>query len=85
MCPHAGASFDVKGSDETMTTIYDTDDDGNMMVVFDTRWQFPELLGFSPDDPQYKSLQRMWERATGKTIGEDYTNGRTEEERRQGK
>ena len=51
-----------------MTTIYDTDDEGNIIVVFDSRWQFPELLGFSLDDPEYKSLQRMWEERTGKPI-----------------
>ena len=51
-----------------MTTIYDTDDDGNIIVVFDSRWQFPEILGFRPDDPEYACLQRMWEERTGKRI-----------------
>ena len=51
-----------------MTTVYDADDDGNIIVVFDSRWRFPELLGYSPDDPEYKALQRMWEKATGKKI-----------------
>jgi hypothetical protein len=51
-----------------MTTIYDTDDEGNIIVLFDSRWQFPELLGYSPSDPEYKSLQRMWEEQTGKRI-----------------
>ncbi len=51
-----------------MTTIYDTDDDGNIIVVFDSRWRFPELLGYSVDDPQYKALQRMWEERTGRRI-----------------
>jgi hypothetical protein len=37
-----------------MTTIYDTDADGNVIVIFDSRWRFPETLGFSPDDPEYK-------------------------------
>lgn len=59
-----------------MTTIYDTDDDGNIIVVFDSRWRFPELLGYSLDDPQYKALQKMWERATGRTIEEDERNGK---------
>ena len=48
-----------------MTTVYHTDEDGNIIVLFDTRWRFPETLGYTPDDPQYKDLQRMWERATG--------------------
>ena len=51
-----------------MTTVYDTDEDGNIIVVFDTRWRFPETLGFSPDDPEYRQLQRMWQKATGKRI-----------------
>ena len=51
-----------------MTTIYDTDDDGNIIVIFDSRWRFPEILGYSVDDPQYKALQRMWEERTGKWI-----------------
>ena len=53
-----------------MTTIYDTDDDGNIIVVFDSRWRFPELLGYSPDDPEYKAIQRMWEKATGRRVDE---------------
>jgi len=65
-----------------MTTVYHTDEDGNMIVLFDTRWRFPETLGYTPDDSEYKDLQRMWERATGKTIEEDDTNGRTEKQRR---
>jgi hypothetical protein len=63
---HAGAP--LRGSDNAMTTIYDTDEDGNIMVVFDSRWQFPETLGYSPDDPEYRQLQRMWEEATGRKI-----------------
>jgi len=51
-----------------MTTIYDTDEDGNIIVVFDSRWKFPELLGYSPDDPEYTALQRMWEERTGERI-----------------
>jgi hypothetical protein len=50
--------------DEAMTTIYDTDEDGNIIVAFDSRWQFPETLGYSSSDPQYKALQQMWEKAT---------------------
>gem|GEM_PF-3957321 len=36
-----------------------------------SRWRFPEILGYSPEDPQYKALQRMWEQATGKKIPRD--------------
>ena len=58
-------------------TIYSTDKDGNIIVVFDSRWRFPELLGYSPDDPEYKALQRMWERATGKKISEEVRDAKT--------
>ena len=85
MCPLPGGRTPDRESDENMTTIYDMDKDGNMIVVLDTRWRFPETLGYTPDDPEYKSLQRMWQKATGKTIEEDDTNGRTEEQRRQDK
>ncbi len=74
---HASAS--LKGNHNTMTTIYDTDDDGNMIVVFDTRWQFPELLGFSPEDPEYKQLQHMWETSTGKRIPREVAEDGEEE------
>ena len=60
-----------------MTTIYDTDDDGNIIVVFDSRWRFPELLGCSRDDPEYKALQRMWEKATGKKIPMEVKDAKT--------
>jgi len=69
-----------------MTTIYDTDEDGNIIVAFDSRWQFPETLGFSPDDPEYRQLQRMWEEATGrKTKKEDDTDEEPGERKRQNK
>jgi hypothetical protein len=51
--------------------IYDTDEDGNIIVIFDSRWKFPETLGYSPKDPQYKALQQLWEKATGGKIEED--------------
>ncbi len=47
-------------------TIYSTTDDGEIIIVFDSRWQNPESLGYKPDDPQYKLLRRLWEEATGK-------------------
>ena len=49
-------------------TIYSADGDGNVIVVFDSRWRFPELLGYSPGDPQYAELQKLWEERTGKKI-----------------
>jgi len=51
--------------------IYDTDENGNIIVVFDSRWRFPEILGYSPKDPQYKALQQLWEKATRGKIEED--------------
>lgn len=66
-------------------TIYDTDEDGNIIVVFDSRWRFPELLGYSPADPQYKILQRMWEKVTGKKIEEDKYNGKAGKQQRPNK
>jgi hypothetical protein len=63
--------------DGTMTTVYDTDKEGNIIVVFDSRWRFPELLGYSPNDPQYRALQRMWEKATGKRISAEVKDAKT--------
>jgi hypothetical protein len=48
--------------------IYGADSDGNIIVIFDSRWRFPELLGYSPNDPQYSMLQKLWEKATGRKI-----------------
>ena len=59
-----------------MTTVYDTDEDGNVTVIFDSRWRFPELLGYFRDDPQYAALQRMWEKATGRKIADDGSDGK---------
>jgi hypothetical protein len=46
-------------------------------VVFDSRWRFPKLLGYSPNDPQYRALQRMWEKATGKRISAEVKDAKT--------
>lgn len=64
--------------------IYDKDEDGNIIVVFDSRWRFPETLGYSPKDPQYKALQELWEKVTGEKIQakdreEDYDVQKTDE------
>jgi hypothetical protein len=58
----------LEGRNDAMTVIYDADDEGNIIVMFDSRWRFPELLGYSVDDPQYAALQQMWEKATGRKI-----------------
>ena len=49
-------------------TIYDEDESGNIIVVFDSRWRHPETLGYKPTDPEYTELQKLWEQATGGTI-----------------
>ena len=54
-------------------TIYDLDESGNIIVVFDSRWRHPETLGYKPTDPEYAELQRLWEKATGDTISEKAT------------
>ena len=48
--------------------IYGADSDGNITVIFDSRWKYPELLGYKPEDPMYKVLQGLWEQTTGKKI-----------------
>ena len=52
-------------------TIYSEDSNGNIIVTFDSRWRFPELLGYKPTDPEYAELQKLWEQATGETISEE--------------
>ena len=54
-------------------TIYDTDKSGNIIIVFDSRWRYPETLGYKPTDPEYAELQRLWEQATGEAISEKET------------
>ena len=56
-------------------TIYDLDESGNIIVVFDSRWRHPETLGYKPTDPEYAELQTLWEQATGKAIPEKETGG----------
>ena len=53
-----------------MVTIYDMDKDGNRIVVYDSRWRFPELLGYSKDThpEEYRALQKQWEYVTGRKI-----------------
>ena len=54
-------------------TIYDEDQSGNIIVVYDSRWRYPDTLGYKPTDPEYAELQRLWEKATGDTIPEKAT------------
>lgn len=54
-------------------TICDTTEDGEIIILFDSRWQFPELLGYKPEDPQYKLLRKLWEEATKVTDDEEPT------------
>ena len=53
-----------------MVTIYDRDEDGNTVVLYDSRWRFPELLGYTREKhpKEYKALQEQWERVTGRKI-----------------
>ena len=52
-----------------------TDDDGNIVVLFDSRWKFPELLGYEPGSKGYVALQELWTKVvsattvTGKQVG----------------
>ena len=45
-------------------TIYSKDKDGRIIITFDSRWQYPEVFGYKPEDPQYKLLRRLWKEAT---------------------
>lgn len=54
-------------------TIYSADLEGNIVVLFDTRWRHPETLGYKPTDPEYAELRKLWEAATGETIPEKET------------
>lgn len=52
-------------------TIYDEDESSNIIVLYDSRWRYPETLGFRKSDPEYAKLQSLWEQVTGKTIPEE--------------
>ena len=41
-----------------------TDDDGMIVIIYDSRWAHPEVLGYRPTDPQYKCLREMWRKVT---------------------
>ncbi len=59
--------------------IYSTDSDDNITVIYDSRWRYPELLGYKPGDPEYAMLQSLWERCTGKKINKDVPNNHRKE------
>lgn len=52
-------------------TIYDTNKDGEIIILFDSRWQNPEAFGYKPSDPEYMLLRKLWEEATGRKIEEE--------------
>ena len=54
-------------------TIYSTTEDGEIIILFDSRWKHPETLGYKPEDSQYKLLRKLWEEATGETRPERET------------
>ncbi len=54
-------------------TIYKTNEDGEITIIFDSRWQHPETLGYKPEDPEYKMLRKLWEEATKETDSEQET------------
>ncbi len=53
--------------------ICNTNDDGEITIILDSRWQFPETFGYKPDDPEYAELQKLWGEATGETIPDKTT------------
>ena len=51
------------GGDEVQ--LIGADDHGNPIILFDSRWAHPELLGYGPDDPRYHALRELHRRITG--------------------
>jgi len=51
-------------------TIYKTNEDGEITIIFDSRWEHPETLGYKPEDPEYKMLRKLWEEATKESDSE---------------
>jgi hypothetical protein len=66
-------------------TIYDTNKDGEITIVFDTRWQFPETFGYKPEDREYKLLRGLWEEATDRNCTEEDESGEPKRKKREGK
>ena len=42
-------------------TLYDSDEHGNIIMVFDSRWADPKNQGINADDPLYDELKRMYQ------------------------
>lgn len=45
-----------------------SNDDGDPIILYDSRWRDPSVLGYKPDDPQYRMLQELYEAITGKNV-----------------
>jgi hypothetical protein len=56
---------------EVAMQITRTDEDGQITILFDSRWQYPELMGYKPTDPQYRCLQEMWRKVMGAQTDEE--------------
>lgn len=41
-----------------------SDEDGNILILYDSRWRDPTLLGYSPSDPMYHTLRELYRRIT---------------------
>ena len=48
-----------------------TDDDGHITIIYDSRWANHEVLGYKPEDLQYRCLQEMWRKVTQPDQEED--------------
>lgn len=48
-------------------TITETNDDGEITILYDSRWQNPTAFGYKPEDPEYRLLRGLWEEATGRS------------------
>ena len=50
--------------------IYDTDKDDNIIIIYDSRWQDPEVLGYEKGTKEYEGLRKLWE-----NLNEKYDKG----------
>jgi hypothetical protein len=39
--------------------IIHTTEKGEIVILYDSRWRFPELLGYKKSDPEYKRLRKV--------------------------
>jgi hypothetical protein len=56
------------------------DDRGNILILYDSRWAHPELLGYGPDDPMYRALRELYRRITTSNEEEDNDRHDTDQE-----